>query len=72
MHLSIDPQTIFYRVTDRRLRWSQVLTGLSSFLGNKKTGRYHGVRQQTVYAAADPLVTLGEAAKLPSPKYRSC
>jgi len=62
MHLPINPQTIFYRVIDRALRWAQVLNGLGSFLGKKKTGRYHGVRQRTVYAASDPLVTLTEAA----------
>ncbi|HJT78568.1 MAG TPA: RES family NAD+ phosphorylase [Gemmataceae bacterium] len=56
------PATVFYRAADRRLRWSQILTGLGAFLGNKKTGRYHGSRQRTVYAASDPLVAITEAA----------
>ena len=56
------PATVFYRAADRRLRWPQILTGLGAFLGNKKTGRYHGSRQRTVYAASDPLVAITEAA----------
>jgi RES domain len=56
------PATVFYRAADRGLRWSQILTGLGAFLGNKKTGRYHGSRQRTVYAASDPLVAITEAA----------
>ncbi len=56
------PETVFYRAADRTLRWSQILTGLGAFLGNKKTGRYHGSRQRTVYAASDALVAITEAA----------
>jgi len=55
-------QTMFYRAGDKGLRWHQLLTGMGAFLGNKKTGRYHGSRQRTVYAASDPLVTVTEAA----------
>jgi hypothetical protein len=62
LYETLPPQTVFYRAAERRLRWHQILTGLGAFLGNKKTGRYHGSRQRTVYATTDPLVAVTEAA----------
>jgi len=63
-HLSMlhtpQPGTQFYRVTDRGRSWADVLSGGGAYYSSG--GRYNSVQQRTVYAAADPLVSIAEFA----------
>ena len=50
----------FYRVTDVGRTWQDVISGVGSCFSSG--GRYNRVRQPTVYASADPLVSITESA----------
>src|ERR1700728_149820 len=52
--------TRLYRVTRVNETWPNPLLGLGAYF--TRGGRYNGPHQQTVYAAADPLVAITEAA----------
>jgi hypothetical protein len=60
MLLTPDPGAPFYRVTEKRWSWPDVLAGAGSYFSHG--GRYHRIHQKTVYAARDPLVRLTEYA----------
>ena len=52
--------TRLYRVTGIGRTWQDVVSGVGSYY--TAGGRYNRVQQRTVYAAADPLVSLAESA----------
>ena len=54
------PGTLFYRVTEQRHSWPDVLSGAGAYFSDG--GRYNRIHQKTVYAAEDPLVSLVEVA----------
>lgn len=62
MFVNLPATTFFYRITGRDIPWAKVLTGEGAFFGIPQGNRYNASRQATVYAAADPVVTLTEGA----------
>ena len=60
MYHLIAAGTHFYRVTDVGRIWQDVVSGVGSYF--TAGGRYNRVQQRTVYAAADPLVSIAESA----------
>jgi hypothetical protein len=55
-----DPGTLFYRVTEPRRSWPDVLSGAGAYFS--VGGRYNRIHQKTVFAAEDPLVSIAEYA----------
>jgi hypothetical protein len=53
-----DPDTLLYRLTERRRSWPDVLSGAGAYFSSG--GRYKRVHQRTFYAAEDPLVSIAE------------
>jgi hypothetical protein len=51
--------TQFYRVTDIGRTWQDVISGVGSYFSSG--GRYNRIQQRTVYASADPLVSITES-----------
>ena len=60
MFRTVGGRTRFYRVTDVGRTWQDVISGVGSYFSSG--GRYNRIQQRTVYASADPLVSLAEAA----------
>jgi RES domain len=61
-------QTVFYRVTRPNEQEADVLRGLGAFFATG--GRYNRIHQATVYAAADPVVAITEAAYYQARKWQ--
>jgi len=55
-----DPGTFFYRATEPRRSWPDVLSGAGAYF--LSGGRYNRIHQKTVYASEDPLVSIAEYA----------
>ncbi len=55
-----DPGARFYRVTEKRRPWPDVLSWAGAYFSSG--GRYNRIHQKTVYASEDPLVSIAEYA----------
>ena len=62
MYLSLPQNTVYYRVEKIGRTAGEILSGKGAFFGRKKGGRYNASRQRTVYASADVLASIAEAA----------
>jgi RES domain-containing protein len=62
MYVQLPQTTVYYRVEKKGRTSAQVLSGTGAFFGRKNGGRYNGSRQRTVYASADALASIAEAA----------
>jgi len=60
MYRTAGAKTRFYRVTEIGRTWQDVLSGVGSYFTSG--GRYNRIQQRTVYASADPLVSITESA----------
>jgi hypothetical protein len=62
MHITLPQNKVYYRVEKKGRTAAQVLSGYGAFYGQRGGGRYNASRQRTVYASADALTAIAEAA----------